>query len=352
MNVVVNEKFSFSKMDTAVVKGIAIIAMIIHHIIPNNSGLPVDYGTGFSVYTLFGTTGKVCVVLFTILSGYGLSVGYNPLWKMKDKAKYTIKHVVKLYFSFWYIFFVVFIFNLMTGATIKSIYGSNNTIRNLLFDFFGVSGLTLTGTMSEPWWYMEAIIIFYCLFPVLYELTLRLRYLSLIIFYIPWIYYILQNNITMHTDREVFYLFPFVVGILMQQKGLLDGVKTIGARKPCLFTLCCTAGLIISIYVRSKVCLPYDTFLGVAVIVFCCLLSRNQFTRSFFSKFGKYSSMIFMFHGTLLVLLSGIEFRNYCFRIIVACTVFLGVAQVLEQIKKGIKYKKMEFAIITLLHLN
>ena len=49
MNVVVNEKFSFSKMDTAVVKGIAIIAMIIHHIIPNNSGLPVDYGTGFSV---------------------------------------------------------------------------------------------------------------------------------------------------------------------------------------------------------------------------------------------------------------------------------------------------------------
>lgn len=77
--------FALTKQDTAVLKGIAIIAMLMHHL----WGCPpvgVEPYTG--VLGFLGGVGKVCVAMFLFCSGYGLSVGYGRLiedCRLKDE---------------------------------------------------------------------------------------------------------------------------------------------------------------------------------------------------------------------------------------------------------------------------
>ncbi len=65
-------QLSITKTDTAVVKGIAIIAMLMHHV------FEPCLGHSWMVNQLQGL-GKVCVALFVLLSGYGLRVGYQRI---------------------------------------------------------------------------------------------------------------------------------------------------------------------------------------------------------------------------------------------------------------------------------
>ncbi|MBQ3401680.1 MAG: hypothetical protein IJG61_09820, partial [Lachnospiraceae bacterium] len=61
---------AFTLRMTQVMKGVAFIVMVIHHTIANNPGLPVGWTRG-EIPLFIGTAAKVCVCLFTILSGYG-----------------------------------------------------------------------------------------------------------------------------------------------------------------------------------------------------------------------------------------------------------------------------------------
>lgn len=56
--------------DTSAVKGIAIIAMLVHHLFYQHP----EYG--MIIYQL-GLVGKICVALFLFLSGYGLTLQFS-----------------------------------------------------------------------------------------------------------------------------------------------------------------------------------------------------------------------------------------------------------------------------------
>ena len=62
--------YSISKDNTLALKGIAIVAMLLHHLFYTHS----EYGV--SVQQI-GLIGKVCVALFLFLSGYGLTIQYG-----------------------------------------------------------------------------------------------------------------------------------------------------------------------------------------------------------------------------------------------------------------------------------
>ena len=67
--------FVLTRQDTAVMKGIAICAMLCHHLY----GFPlagVEPYTG--VLAWIGVLGKICVALFLFCSGYGLAANYKP----------------------------------------------------------------------------------------------------------------------------------------------------------------------------------------------------------------------------------------------------------------------------------
>ncbi len=73
-------RLSLTKTDTAVVKGIVIIAMLIHHVFAPFTGQSWIVGQLQSL-------GKVCVASFVLLSGYGLSVGYQRITNYRGGGK-------------------------------------------------------------------------------------------------------------------------------------------------------------------------------------------------------------------------------------------------------------------------
>ena len=73
--------FELTLHDTSILKGIAICAMLWHHLFL----LHPDYGN--VVYHL-ALLGKVCVAIFLLLSGYGLTIQMN---KLLDRAHGAIR---------------------------------------------------------------------------------------------------------------------------------------------------------------------------------------------------------------------------------------------------------------------
>lgn len=72
-----NGSFSlvFSREDISVMKGLAIIAMICHHLNP-----PEFHIQNIPWYwNIISSVGKVCVAMFVFCSGYGLSAQYVKL---------------------------------------------------------------------------------------------------------------------------------------------------------------------------------------------------------------------------------------------------------------------------------
>lgn len=104
---------AFGKDKTAIIKGIAIVFMIIHHC-----------GSSDIVYTF-----KLCVGIFTFMVGYGYAFA-----KVRDWY-YSLQHIKKLLIPFWIILFV-FTFpvmflqgNLITGGLgkiILNLFGINS----------------------------------------------------------------------------------------------------------------------------------------------------------------------------------------------------------------------------------
>jgi hypothetical protein len=76
--------FVLSKQDTNVMKGIAIIAMLCHHVYTRLPNWVEPYST---YLTTLGELGKVCVAIFLFCSGYGLAVQYDKVLTLADSFK-------------------------------------------------------------------------------------------------------------------------------------------------------------------------------------------------------------------------------------------------------------------------
>lgn len=215
--------FALTKQDTAVLKGIAIVAMLMHHL----WGCPPLGVTPYiGVLGFLGRIGKVCVAIFLFCSGYGLSVGYqksmndcllnNGDWKQNvlTTLKFLAKRFVKFYFNYWVIFLIfvpisIFCFDHPLSAA----YGENVTvISGLVLDYFGLQGFH---SYNITWWFNALILGLYVLFPFLYwggeKHPILLLVLSLLIVRLGGRGWIGMLPIFM------LYQMPFVLGILWEK---------------------------------------------------------------------------------------------------------------------------------------
>ena len=70
------EKSVFALHDTAVVKAAAVVLLLCHHLYMGVLPVPMSV-TGNPPLLVFSTLAKVCVAVFTLLSGYGLTISYG-----------------------------------------------------------------------------------------------------------------------------------------------------------------------------------------------------------------------------------------------------------------------------------
>ena len=96
------KSISFGRDKTQILKGIALILMIIHHTV--NPGYWAEEGSVlYQILDKIGAATKICVWIFAFLVGYGFYCSKNKT------LKYSIKRILLLVIPFWMMLFLLFI---------------------------------------------------------------------------------------------------------------------------------------------------------------------------------------------------------------------------------------------------
>lgn len=336
----VRDSSVFSKDDTYIVKGIAIIAMVFHHTWKNIPELSIFMLDKPDLVTVLAEAAKICVALLTILSAYGLSESYKRITdrSVKNDIFFFLQHYLQLMSLYWVILLWGYIVTIFQCRPVVSIYGG---IFSFTMDFLGLAMITGTPCFAGGW-YLTAIIIMYAFFPVLFRMIERFRFIILIISFSPWVYYLYRTVFLgqmIDTDRTLYYFFSFSIGVLLSQTGVLSAVRTKGDDiKTGILSF---VFVIISLIIRSVITLPADPLLAMAVIVFeVVVISRHNRVSAFLKCFGENSANIWLLHGFVIDIVYEVKFINYPAYFIFLLFICLAISMQIELIKTATGYKQ------------
>lgn len=326
---------SFSKRDTNITKGIAILSMLIHHIIGGYLGESILFINWPGTFQVIASTCKVCVALFLILSGYGLSVSYQKSKSgIKGQIKFVLSHYIQLMFIYWPVLIVTQAFRIFLFGWDSFAYFYNRTgvpIVSFIVDLFGF------GAFFGDWsylggWFLSAIVGLYILFPLLYFLVKKFGIPVLVVLFLPWVFYLYKGDINMHTDSIVFYAFTFAFGIFLYKHNVLDRLKQI---KKIYIIVFLTLLFPICFVLRLIVTLPFDTFLAFSIIIVeATWLWRFKTLSKFLNLFGVNSVNIWLMHYFIYRIALAIGFATEIQNLLFVVISSLGFSLVINEITK------------------
>lgn len=330
---------TFTKEDTNIVKGIAILAMIFHHCYPNSTSISISMLESPTFLQQLASSGKVCVALLTILSGYGLSESYKNRENkgIVSAVRFSLSHYFQLLSMYWIAFLTVIILMYMRGTDINMFYGDGILgVRNFMIDFLGLGMLFHTNILIGEW-YLTAVIAFYFLFPLLLFLIKKIKWGILVITYLPWVYYIVANDFEMHTDWFAFYIFSFALGIYLSYADILVIIKNNARKKRTIvFSI---IFLLVTAVLRQFLTLPADPFLSLAIIAIeIVLVSRIPVIKDFLGICGKQSANMWLLHPWIMSEFVVFEYRSYVDWFIIVFMTSFAISLTLNSFKQGIKY--------------
>lgn len=171
------QKDSFSREDTRIMKGAAIILMLMHHLwaYPERLYRGREFKGLLSLYAaplieILGRFGKICVPLFFFLGGYGLYVS------SQGHSLNLIGRLKGLYRAYWRVFFV-FVPIALLFFRHQSSYTANAMICHRYASTSGVDfvrcALGLSTAYNGEWWFLAAYICALITFPLARQLFER-----------------------------------------------------------------------------------------------------------------------------------------------------------------------------------
>lgn len=316
--------------DTNVLKGLAILLMLMHHLFWVPNGLFDDVYLFQDRYLVneIGIFSKLCVSLFIFLSGYGLvAKTEKDGGQIADLKSFYYRRFKKLYLNYWFVWLLfvpisVFYF----GITFEEAYGSNVCL-NLAADLLGIHDLLFTPVLcyNPSWWYYSCIIVMYLVFPVMYKLF-RKDFLSLLLITIVFSFLPIPHSYSIQ-----FYLVSFVLGMYAYSLPLPSNKYLSLA---LLVTLCVCRNF-------NQYPLLIDGMIVISVFRCYQLFIVPGFIKTTFSFLGKHSMNIFLFHVFFLMWFKDYVyyFRNPVPVLLVMLIACILVSIVLEWIKKYTLYK-------------
>jgi len=337
--------FVLTRQDTSVMKGIAICAMLCHHLY----GSPlagVEPYTG--VLAWLGVLGKVCVALFLFCSGYGLAANYTPT-SIKDDLKFIVRRLVKFYLNYWVIFLIfvpitIFAFHRPLSAA----YGENCVLGHLILDIFGLQGWN---SYNITWWFNTLIVILYLLFPLLYR-AIRWK---------PWFAIIIGMIVMRLSTRVPFdnldmclWQFPFILGIvwkLYENKGVHVQEWLAGHKAIAVIASICL--LIATVIIRMYAIIPHwsgmriDGFIACTVALCVITIVRHfKWLMVTFSFLGKHSMNSYLMHTFFNAfyckdLLHSGEWLRGGGNFVLLVTICLLISVVIEFLKEKIRFYEL-----------
>lgn len=367
---------SFSKKDTLVVKGIAILMMVMHHLYRQPS-LFKDYEVSFyplnqSLVVSVSDFFKICVATFVFLSAYGLTYSlkkYNSdtVISGKDYASYINTRLVKVMWGFWFVFIVSQVISIFLNPE-KSLsyfkHGMLQGIYQIIIDFCGLANLFDTTSLNNTWWYMTLAIFIVLVVPFIARLTKRYNFLfvALACVFLPRVIDFASSYNLGGTSNCIRWLFTIVLGVVFAQYNVLPRMKAFMITKNRFISkfiklVLCIGLCILAYKVRTNFqnhisAQTFEISEGVipVFVIYCiyefiCDIPGLSHILMFF---GKHSMNIFLLHSFIRHYWFGeftYSFNNWLLIFVVLFGLSLAASVVIELIKKLIRYDKLMFVV-------
>ena len=287
--------FSLSKQDTKFLKGIAICAMLCHHLY----GCPISGVEPYTgIFSWLGFFGKICVALFLFCSGYGLSAGYKSLSSFSDKILFVRNRFIKFYTNYWVILLFSLLYGIFVlGRTFEAAYAGLNMPKRLLYEIFAINGGC---SYLRTWWFNQLIIVCYLLFPLLFKVIKHAPFSMLVI---GILYLLYGDAYTFQIIEFNIWLFPFIIGIYWNlYEGRAANLSNICLSHKILFLFLSIVLLVSVAAFRSTLSYPdqirIDALFTISIVlctIFIFRYSDNLMKGGAF--LGKHSMNIYMIHS-------------------------------------------------------
>lgn len=131
-------KFCFDKEIVTAIKGMAILILLFHHLFGSPSWLEnsisffsIRTWGGESLEILLAGQGKMCIAIYTVLSGYGLYISFS-----KRNRKFDWKYALDKDLKLLIIFFLVYLFTQLPFDMVSGDYSNINPINNSFLTFY------------------------------------------------------------------------------------------------------------------------------------------------------------------------------------------------------------------------
>ena len=157
-------EWNFTPADTKIIKGIAILLMLAHHLwaFPDRlvDGELISIGSIFNcnLAEYIGEFGKICVSLFFFVGGYGIYIS------SLNKKVNILRRIKLLYISYWKVFLIfipiAFIFFGNQENSRWNLYAVLNG-KEFFENFFGVSS-----SYNNEWWFLISYVWVLLCFPI------------------------------------------------------------------------------------------------------------------------------------------------------------------------------------------
>lgn len=297
-----SENKYFSKQVTMVMKGGAVLFMLIHHLFSCFPDFVEKYKVSTSVISLntlmaFSTFGKICVAVFVFLSAYGMSVSFNHC-KREEQEACVLRRYKKLASSFFFVY-ILSILTCFLREDRLSVYAGEGTKKGIFYgilDALGVSHLFGTPTYNETWWYMSVAILLIFLMPVLVKLYENFG-ISVVVLGA------FLTNLGIAPTTFTVYLFPAILGVFMAKSSCIEKIGNMCRKKRIVF--CGINAILILMLCYIRIFWGFDTWVDGPIAALSAaegfvLIDLFGMRFSILAFLGKYSMNIFLIHTLIL----------------------------------------------------
>ena len=355
------EKLNFTKKDTNIIKGIAIIFLMIHHCFRSPKRyigcevifLPLNQ----DIVTYLASFLKICVPMFVFLTAYGITVSLknrnNTLNVTGEQmVSYTKHRMFHLYTGWIFVFIFCEIFCMIYSRLPLETYGRNmQGVVYFLIDGLGIANLFGTPTLVGTWWYMSLAVSLVIILPILIKIYSRIGF-----WYMFLIFSILSRQLGLTISSLAHWTPVVLLGIACADKDWLVKMREIkiikgsmAANKLLKFIIGIIIIIGLIIFRQSSISSVLfeikDGVIPFFIIYFLYeFICPVKYLNDVLEFIGKYSMNIFLIH----TFIGATYFRKFIYGfkyapliVIVLLLISLVIAVLVEYSKKVSGYQKL-----------
>lgn len=299
------KQLEFTREDTRIIKGIAVILMFIHHLFAFPDRIHYDYISltsisGRQIEFIIGVFGKICVGIFLFLSGFGM---YKQYYKNENNIKEIIFNKLKNLYMNYLLIFIIFV---PMGFLLFN--------RHFLLSEFIGNIVGYSSSYNKEWWFFIVYVLLIITFPLFVKIIknnficeiLKIMFIATIVRTVMPA--AVKGSVLLEFSKTVFYkelylmlqwLPCFLMGVVFAKLKLFPRLKELFVANKLDNILVHMIIIIGTIYMRykSKNVIYFDYLLAPVFIFSIINAIRMLRLNNVFFYIGKHSTNMWLVHS-------------------------------------------------------